>query len=104
MKLHLINGYPYPFPSHLPQEELDTINSDSESRTMTIDGVTHFEWLHTVTVEFDTWGSCNTAQNLTGWKSWSYRVLEAKTSSSDGYGHPAIVVGNTAYCGFFLEG
>lgn len=103
MKLHLTRGYPYPFPDHRPPEEQETINEGSASRSLTIEGVTHFEWVHTVTVEFDTWGSANAAQSLTGWKSWSYRVLEAQTSSGDGYDHPAIVVGNTAYCGFILE-
>lgn len=103
MRLRLINGYPYPFPEGLPPEEEARIFDASRSRTLEIDGVTHFEWLHTVTVEFENWGSYVAAANLTGWKEWSFLTLEAQTSSGDGYDHPAIVVGNTAYCGFILE-
>lgn len=103
MRLRLINGYPYPYPKGLTQEQEDDVNEAALSRTLEIEGVVHFEWLHTVTVEFDSWGSYNSATNLTGWKAWSFLVLEAQTSSGDGYNHPAIVVGNTAYCGFILE-
>ena len=103
MRLRLINKYPHPFPEGLPPEEEDRISDASRSRTLEIDGVVHFEWLHTVTIEFDSWGSYNAATNLTGWKEWSFLVLEAQTSSGDGYDHPAIVVGNTTYYNFILE-
>lgn len=103
MRLRLINGYPYPFPEGLTPEQQNDVSSAARSRTLEIEGVVHFEWLHTVTVEFDSWGSYNAAVNLTGWRSWSFLILEAQTSSGDGYDHPAIVVGNTAYCGFILE-
>lgn len=103
MRLRLINGYPYPFPEGLTPDEEDDISDASRSRTLEIEGVVHFEWLHTITVEFDSWGSYNAAANLTGWKDWDHQILEAQTSSGDGYDHLAIVVGNTAYCGFILE-
>lgn len=103
MRLRLINGYPYPYPEGLPPEEEARISDASRSRTLEIEGVVHFEWLHTVTIEFVNWGCYNAAANLTGWKEWSFLILEAQTSSADGYNHPAIVVGNTAYCGFILE-
>jgi len=103
MKLRLINGYPYPFPSHLPEDEQEAISTEAPGVQLTLEGVTHFEWMHTVTVEFDLWGHYCEAREKTGWKRWSDSVLEAPTSAGDGYGHPAIIVGNMAYCGFILE-
>lgn len=103
MRLRLLNGYPFPFPTKLPLQDQEDISEAAASKSMELRGVLHFEWLHTLTVEFRSWGACNDAANRTGWKPYSYLVLEATTSPGDGYDHPAIVVGNTAYCGFVLE-
>lgn len=106
MNLVLINGYPYPFPDGLPETEQEEISQAAAGVQLVLEGVTHFEWLHTVTVEFKDLLSFTNAKAATGWKDWSTTelVLEATTSAADGYGHPAIVVNDVAYCGFILEG
>jgi hypothetical protein len=101
MNLILINGYPYPYPADAPDDD-----SLMQPNGPVIRGVKHFEWLHTVTVEFEDLQSFTNAKAATGWKDWGTKglVLEATTSAADGYGHPAIVVNDVAYCGFILEG
>ena len=103
MILHLRNGYPYPYPDNLTEAEQESISMSAAGNELEIHGVAHFEWLHTVTVEFTDDEALERAARLTGWGDWDYRVLEAPTSSGDGYDHPAIVVGGMAYCGFILR-
>lgn len=105
MKLTLQNGYPYPFPTDLTQAQDDEIAGEAGGIYLEIHGVTSFQWLHTVTVEFDLL-AFEVAKAQTGWKEWGSdypHVLEAKTSAEDGYAHPAIIVGDKAYCGFMLH-
>lgn len=104
MRLKLINGYPFPYPQGLPTAESDAINDQAKEKCFEINGVVHFEWLHTLTVQFGTDDPTFEPETLTGWKWWdrANNVLEAHTSSEEGYGHPAIIVGDTAYCGFIL--
>lgn len=105
MRLRLTNGYPYPYPQGLSEAEQEAISEAAASKQLVLDDVVHFEWLHTVTVEFAPLHALNRAIEATGWKSWNGAwVLEAPTSLADGYGHPAIIVGDRAYCGFILEG
>ncbi|HRO59376.1 MAG TPA: hypothetical protein PKZ27_02990 [Rhodocyclaceae bacterium] len=104
MRLRLTNGYPYPYPEGLSSEEQEAISEAAGSKQLVLDGVVHFEWLHTVTVEFALLHALDRAIETTGWKSWNGAwVLEAPVSAADGYGHPAIIAGDTAYCGFILE-
>ena len=102
MKLTLTNAYPYPYPEGLTEAEQEAITERCGDFNLEINGVVHFQWLHTVTVEFHYINDCNAAEKLYGWKPWSFRVLEAPTSSADGYDHPAIIVKDKAYCGFIL--
>jgi hypothetical protein len=105
MLLTLQNGYPFPYPTDLTEAQGDEISSDAASHRVTLRGVTHFQWLHTVTVEFDGPLAFEAAKKLTGWADWGSdypHVLEAKTSPEDGYAHPAIIIGDKAYCGFML--
>lgn len=107
MKLILTNGYPYPYPTDLTEEQQEEISKKAGSLQTVIDGVVHFQWLHTVTVEFsDDLAHWEKAQELLtkGWKQWFGNTLEAPISAADGYGHPAIILGNVAYCGFTLVG
>ncbi|RRD55754.1 hypothetical protein EII20_13850 [Comamonadaceae bacterium OH2545_COT-014] len=97
MKLVLENGYPLIEP---PGFDLDAY--DCLEHRVVIEGVCHFEWKHTLTVEFETLQACHHAQQLSGWKPWSYKVLEAEINPDAGYGHPAIVYGDKAFCGFML--
>lgn len=102
MRLTLQNGYPYPYPTGISEAEAEDIADNLA--TLELHGVTHFEWLHTVTVEFDNVLSVLEAQAKTGWKTWDNGlVLEAPQSAADGYGHPAIIARDTAYCGFILQ-
>lgn len=103
MRLILTNGYPFPYPTGLlsPDEE-EKVNEAATGKTFEINGIRHFEMKHTVTVEFVDFESFEISQHLTSWPKWSDLTLEAKASAEDGYQHPAIVVGDTAYCGFIL--
>jgi hypothetical protein len=100
MKLLLTNGYPYPCPDDF---DLEKEGYDARDYEVQLTGVTHFEWLHTVTVEFSTIEACEEAKAKTGWADWSSYVLEAGASAEDGYDHPAIIVRDKAYCGFILS-
>lgn len=102
MKLFLQNGYPMPYPADAPESEQEAINEKARGTTLEIAGVTSFQWLHTVTVGFETVAEFLAAQQATGWKEWSPMVLEATTSEAEGYEHPAIIAGGLAYCGFIL--
>ena len=103
MKLILTNGYPYPYPNGLTPDLEDALSNAAPSIRLELAGVTHFEWLHTVTVKFVDDNAESSARVSTGWSDWSPGVLEAQTSSGDGYDHPAIIVGDVAYCGFQLR-
>lgn len=104
MKLILTNGYPYPYPDDASEAQKEAWSEAAQGITLEIAGVEHFEWKHTVTVEFFTAEAMCDAMRLTGWKFWDEDefILEAGTSAGDGYDHPAIIAGDTAYCGFVL--
>lgn len=102
MLLTLQNGYPYPYPMHLSDTEQEVHSEAASGICLDIHGVVHFEWKHTVTVEFVDRDAMLAAQKATGWEIYHELVLEAKTSPEDGYDHPAIVARSTAYCGFML--
>lgn len=102
MKLVLQNGYPYPYPEGLSEAESDVIAGRAGGAELVLSGVTHVQWLHTVTVEFADSTAFEDARRLTGWTQWSPLVLEAPTCADEGYDHPAIITGSVAYCGFVL--
>lgn len=102
MRLTLQNGYPYPLP---PGFDFDAHNP--HVHFVGFDGVRHFEWLHTLTIEFDTQEGARQAIESSGgaWTWWAEDInaVEAQTSAEDGYGHPAIIYNGMAYCGFILR-
>lgn len=104
MLLHLQNGYPFPYPENLTADQQEEISESAAGVTLYIPGVIRFQWLHTVTVEFESFELAEQARRVTGWPFWGRpgRALEAQTSSPDGYEHPAIVANGKAYCGFIL--
>lgn len=104
MILTLRNGYPYPYHDGLSGAQVEALCLAAPETTMALAGVVHFEWLHTVTVAFESAQSRHAAQCVTGWPAWDERahVLEAITSAADGYAHPVIVADGRAYCGFQL--
>jgi hypothetical protein len=102
MRLVLTNGYPYPFPAGLTDDEAEALSAAAAGVRLELGEVVAFEWLHTVTVEFASLAATEAAQEVTGWGDWSAFVLEADVSDADGYAHPAIVANGKAYCGFQL--
>ena len=109
MKLILQNGYPSPWPKEIEDEEGEGYAAAASGVGLTLEGVIHFEWKYTITVEFKDRESFDKAKAATGWTSWSDLILEADTHAGEGYGHPAIVANvpygehpKTAYCGFIL--
>lgn len=105
MKLLLTNGYPFPYPADLSEAQQEAIAEAAPGRTLELPDVAAFEWKHTVTVQIrNTNKAWLAAQSITKWKIYdeTHAVLEAPTSAGDGYDHPAIIVGDTAYCGFQL--
>jgi hypothetical protein len=103
MRLILQNGYPFPYPTNLSQDEQDKLADAAAGNTLEFNDILAFEWKHTVTVEFINQEAFEIGQQLTGWTTWSECVLEAPTSAADGYGHPAIIANGMAYCGFILR-
>lgn len=108
MRLTLTNGYPFPYPEGISDAESDAIADDASEYSFELANVFHFEMKHTITVEFLKYEDFEAARKATGWRVWGDGVgggyvLEAKHSSKDGYAHPAIIVGDRAYCGFILE-
>lgn len=104
MKLILRNGYPFPYPSGLSEQQQEAIADAASGNRLELASVIHFEWLHELTIEFASEAAFCAAQAVTGWNAWPSDdyILVAKTSAEDGYGHPAIVAGDMAYCGFIL--
>lgn len=105
MNLILSHGYPFPYPMDASEQEREEIDNASHGRYLTLGGVVAFEWVHTVTIEFDSLAAAQAAQAQTGWTWWdgSGLVLEAKVSSADGYEQPAIIAEDRAWCGFQLR-
>lgn len=104
MKLILTNGYPFPYPANLTEQENEELCATANQNTIEISGVVNFQILHTVTVEFDSFEAMRSAKDATGWDIWSGQepILEAKWSDKDGYSFPAIIAGDLAYCGYTL--
>lgn len=102
MRLILQNGYPHPYPERLSDAAMIALAEDASNHTLILDGVTHLQWLHTFTVEFDAATTFAEAQRATGWRQWAPRVLEAPVSAADGLAHPAIVAAERAYGGFIV--
>lgn len=104
MRLTLTNAYPYPYPEGLTEAEQEAITERCGDYNLEINGVVHFQWLHTVTVEFANSVDFLAYEMKLGWRVWSScaYVLEAPTSSADGYDHPAVIVNDMAYCGIIL--
>jgi hypothetical protein len=103
MLLTLQNGYPFPYPTDLTESQQEVHSEAAAGICLDIHGVVHFEWKHTITVEFADRDAMLTAQKLTGWEIYHGLILDAKTSGLDGYDHPAIVALDKAYCGFMLQ-
>jgi hypothetical protein len=99
MKLLLQNGYPYPFPEGF---DVEAEGYDSREFQVILHQVVQFEWKYCLTIEFSDFTAASFAQAATGWKSWAPVILEATISVADGYDHPAIIVGDKAYCGFIV--
>lgn len=109
MKLILKNGYPSPWPKEIEDEEGEGYAAAAFGVELRLEGVVHFEWKYTVTVEFKDRESYEKAKAATGWTKWEGLTLEAPVNALEGYGHPAIVAAvpyeqfpSTAYCGFIL--
>lgn len=114
MRLILQNGYPCPWPKDAVGRDPDEYVEQAADVTLTLVGVTHVQWLHALTIEFEGPDAAHKAAQLTGWKPWSIwgecdNTLEAEMSPEEGYAHPAIVTTQaydgspkTAYCGFIL--
>ena len=109
MKLILQNGYPSPWPEEIKDEEGEGYSAAAAGVSLVIEGVVHFEWKYTITVEFRDLESYEKARSRTGWTNWEGLTLEASVNVLEGYGHPAIVATvpyehfpSTAYCGFML--
>lgn len=105
MILTLTNGYPYPYPENLTQQEQDALSEAAPGTMLDLPGVKHFEIKHTVTVEFENYAAFEYARLATGWPLWdAYLTLEAKHSVEDGYDIiTSLVVKDIAYCGFYLR-
>lgn len=101
MRLTLQNGYPDPLPLGF---DPDTHNPHMHWVEFE---VRHFEWLHTLTIEFTSYEDAALAIEYSGgaWTWWAEDIfaVEAKTSAEDGYDHPAIIYDGKAYCGFILK-
>lgn len=101
--LLLTNGYPHPYPDDATDEQVEQWAEAAGSTLERVHGVVHFEWLHTVTIEFADRDHYHAARTrFPEWRAWSHLVLEAPTSSEEGYEHPAIIAAGKAYCGFIL--
>lgn len=99
MKLLLESGYPHPLP-----EGFDVDAYDASENQVFIEGVRHFEWRRTLTLEFADWQTCQRAQEASGyWRPYGFGPqLEAVVSDANCYWHPSIVYGDKAYRGFAL--
>lgn len=100
------DGYPYPYPRTLPEDEQEELNQTVSPEGLRLRGVSSFEWRFTFTVQFVSREAFDAAKAATGWSVYDDRglILEASTSRTDGREFPAIIVGGTAYCRLFMEG
>jgi hypothetical protein len=110
MHLTLTNGYPFPYPSDVRAADVDRFAKEASGNVLHVEAVIGFEWKYTLTIEFantDVGRASRDRMLALGWCNWGppgALVLEAPTSAPDGYGHPAIIAGAFAYCGFIVSG
>lgn len=110
MNLMLSNGYPFPYPNDVRVTDVDRFAQEAPGNILHVDAVAGFEWKYVLTVEFADTDSGRASRDRMlglGWCNWGQPgalVLEAPTSTPDGYGHPAIIAGALAYCGFIVSG
>jgi len=104
--LVLGDGYPFPYPPGISEEEQDRIAGDMDVEALRLHGVVSVEWRFTITVAFDSIETFEAARTATGWDRWGDHALtlEAQTSVPDGRDlHAAIIVGDKAYCRLSVE-
>lgn len=93
-------------PARLTAEQNDAVIEEASTSTIKLTGVAAFQWLRTVTVEFQAKENYELTMTIARWQSWLSWVpwtFEASSSVYDGYEHPAIIAEDKAYYGFFLE-
>lgn len=104
MKLILGDAYPFPYPSHLSEDEQYEINECERGPQITLENVVLFEWRFTVTIEFVDHDAMRKAQALTGWPQWGNgAVLEATTNRKEAREFPAFIIRDKSYCQLMLE-
>jgi len=105
MRLILTLGYPFPYPEDLTDQQTDHLAHEAGNQWLTLEGVASLEMKYCLTVQFTDSEACERAKQLTGWPAYDEDgfILEPTVSPMDGYEYPAIVAGNLAYCGLYLE-
>lgn len=105
---HLVlgDGYPYPYPQNITDDQQDEIVADMPVEAIRLKGVSSVEWRFEFTVQFSDRASMMAAKDATGWDFWdeAERILKAETSHKDGREFPAIIVGDKAYCRLYFDG
>ncbi len=106
-QLRLTNGYPHPYDLDADSEQVDQWAEEAGGNARIVSGVVHFQWLHTVTVEFASVRDAEAAvARFPEWTQYGRAedlILEIPQDADEGYAHPALIAGGMAWCGFILE-
>lgn len=105
MNLELSYGYPYPYPLSMTHALHTELTEAAPAYRLVVKGVSSFQQKLDATIQFIDEAAFNAAQAITGWKRSGEGVLEVPTyyrNMHDAYKHPAIIVGNIAYCAYQL--
>lgn len=103
MILVLSQGYPFPYPEGLTQEQVDELAESAPHHTIELPDVKSVEMKFEFTVEFNSQEAAALMALVTGWEFCTPSILLAQTSNKDGYDFPAVIVRNRAFCGIFLK-
>ncbi|MFG1227126.1 hypothetical protein [Xanthobacter wiegelii] len=103
--LILGDGYPYPYPEGLTEQEQDDLAASLAVEDMRLKGVVSVEWRFELTIEFVDRESYDAAKATTGWEAWDEGalLLSATLEGREGRGDiPALIVGDKAYCRWMI--
>jgi hypothetical protein len=100
------DGYPFPYPEGLTEQEQDDLAAGLAVEDLRLKGVASVEWRFELTIQFVDRASYDAAKAATGWEAWDEAalILSASLEGREGRGDmPALIIRDKAYCRWMLD-
>jgi len=98
------DGYPYPYPEGITEEEHEEIVGEMDVEAMRLHGVDSVEWRFEWTIQFVDQASYDAAKDATGWESFDARalILSIPTEHPGRGGMPGIIVKDKSFARWMI--